>query len=742
MSDVLAGRLRDRYRVFGFAGEGLFLVSERDTQFFEGAVFADLGSALREPVQRERVVDELAARYSPAMVYYALDAMRRRGVLTDGPATGGPSVFFDEADRDPHLSRERLRSARIMVTTLLGDDAPSDAAASTAATVAVIGEFGVDVREGTTPDVGEVQVVLTTDYLHPALADVGRANREAGRAWLIARVTGADLWVGPLFAPDGACYACLTARLGRNRPIERYLARHLGAGLAGSTAFTPAHPSLVAGLVGTEVVGWLTAPVSHITGPLRVLTLNPVATTVHEVLRRPQCGCCGDPALQQRRMTEPVRLDEAEPTAGMTLTQLRRFVDPLTGIVARVLPAPTGTPTLTTYTAYFGFGGEAADLHALRNSSISQGAGVGMSAEAAEFLALSEALERHCGVAAGDEPFIRARYCDLDPDSVVDPMASMLYSQRQYAERDLINAEGAAFNLVPQPFDPAAEIEWTAAWSLSRSRFRLLPTSMLFYFQHQPPGGPYCWADSNGCAAGRSLGDAVRRGLLELIERDGVAIWWYNRLRRPAIDLTAVEDEDVQHLVAAYAGIGRDLWALDLTSDLGVPICAAVSRRRDGPSEDIVLGFGADLDPVAAVRHALFEVTHILPAVLPENRLEDGDYPYSEPAQKRWWHNATLDSEPYLRPAHGEVARWRRRRSTDRELADLRGRVERAGHEILVLDQTRPDVGLPVAKVIAPGLRHFWARYAPGRLYDVPVAQGWLDGPYTEDELNPIAMFL
>ena len=44
--------------------------------------------------------------------------------------------------------------------------------------------------------------------------------------------------------------------------------------------------------------------------------------------------------------------------------------------------------------------------------------------------------------------------------------------------------------------------------------------------------------------------------------------------------------------------------------------------------------------------------------------------------------------------------------------------------EFLVLDQTRPDIGMPVARVIVPGMRHFWARFAPGRLYDVPVGMG------------------
>ena len=86
---------------------------------------------------------------------------------------------------------------------------------------------------------------------------------------------------------------------------------------------------------------------------------------------------------------------------------------------------------------------------------------------------------------------------------------------------------------------------------------------------------------------------------------------------------------------------------------------------------------------------------------------------------------------PSTRPVDllDEVLRWQ-------------ARLEHHGLEMLILDQTRPDVGLPVVKVIVPGLRHWWARFAPGRLYDVPVQLGWLAAPRAEDELNPVAMFL
>jgi ribosomal protein S12 methylthiotransferase accessory factor len=73
---------------------------------------------------------------------------------------------------------------------------------------------------------------------------------------------------------------------------------------------------------------------------------------------------------------------------------------------------------------------------------------------------------------------------------------------------------------------------------------------------------------------------------------------------------------------------------------------------------------------------------------------------------------------------------------------NVQRRLEAAGLEILVLDQTRPDIGLPVVKVIVPGMRSVWARFAPGRLFDVPVRLGRLTEPTAYDQLNPLPMFM
>jgi ribosomal protein S12 methylthiotransferase accessory factor len=58
------------------------------------------------------------------------------------------------------------------------------------------------------------------------------------------------------------------------------------------------------------------------------------------------------------------------------------------------------------------------------------------------------------------------------------------------------------------------------------------------------------------------------------------------------------------------------------------------------------------------------------------------------------------------------------------------------GLETLVLDQTRPDVGLRVVKVIVPGLRPHRPRFGPGRLYEVPVKLGWRAAALAEEEMD------
>src|SRR5690606_21015858 len=119
-------------------------------------------------------------------------------------------------------------------------------------------------------------------------------------------------------------------------------------------------------------------------------------------------------------------------------------------------------------------------------------------------------------------------------------------------------------------------------------------------------------------------------------------------------------------------------------------------------------------------------------------------YAYSDTNAIRWWRTANARNQPYLLPNPSLEALRKYdypTADTDDQLVDLMTCVLKAqalALETLVLDQTRPDVGVHVVKVVVPGIRHFWARFDRGRLYDVPINLGRLPRPLKEEDLNPV----
>ena len=323
----------------------------------------------------------------------------------------------------------------------------------------------------------------------------------------------------------------------------------------------------------------------------------------------------------------------------------------------------------------------------------------------------------------------------------------MLFSEKQYRERDDWNARGSRFDVVPAPFDPEALMEWTPVWSLTRQAARYLPTAYCFFDYPQDHDAATCWSCSNGNAAGNTREEAILQGFLELVERDSVALWWYNRVRRPAVDLDSFGEPYLGEVRTFLRQLKRDLWALDLTSDLGVPAFAAATRRTDGAAEQILFGFGAHLDARVALLRAVTEMNQMLGHVLHAKDDDPIGAHITDRDTLHWLRTATIANQPYLVPLDDPprtAASYPPCRTDDLkdDVLACQALVEKQGLEMLVLDQTRPEIGLPVVKVIVPGMRHFWPRFAPGRLYDVPVQLGWLTQPTTEEQLNPIPMFL
>ncbi|MCT2581985.1 TOMM precursor leader peptide-binding protein [Actinophytocola gossypii] len=603
----------------------------------------------------------------------------------------------------------------------------------------------------------DLPVVLCDDYLNPCLGEMSEALRVAGIPWLLAKPAGAQVWIGPFFEPaTTGCWYCLANRLQQHRLAESCAVDELGR--PGPIQAPIASVSPLAGaamdLVVLEATKWLAG--QRYVGQRSVWVMDSVdlSSRHHELRGRPQCEHCGDPDLVRHQARRPVVLGSRPKAPGgshramtpeETLARYRHLVSPVAGVVKEIHRDRRGPALFNSYRSGQNAAQGTRSLDTLRATLRMENGGKGVTALEAEVGALCEAVERYSGTYQGDEQRIRGSLRSLG-DSAIDPSTCQLFHDRQYRDRTGWNTTHSAFQHVCDPFDDEAELDWTPVWSMTGQTHRLLPTGMLYFGTPVESGPRFVQADSNGNAAGSSLEDATLQAMLELVERDAVALWWYNRTPMPGIDLGAFRDPWVDEVLAAYAGVGRAVWVLDVTSDLGIPAMAAVSGRTDGEREDIMFGFGAHLDPRVALRRALTELNQLMPAMVAKG---DGDrYECDDPDAVRWWREATVANQPYLLPDPAVPARtpadWSRPPSAD--LYDDVRRVHDAiagqGMEVLVLDQTRPDVGLPVVKVVVPGMRHFWARFGPGRLYDVPVRLGRLTEPTPYTELNPYPMFM
>ncbi|HET7460516.1 MAG TPA: TOMM precursor leader peptide-binding protein, partial [Longimicrobium sp.] len=754
LMDLTRPTLRAHFRAEVMDERHVLLLSETGDHLLTGEVYARLAPLLDGTRSTAQLVREARERATPAEVHYAVDRLSSRGYLREAaPGIPAPAqAFWDALGADPAATAARLESATATVHAL--------GSAGGAAVGGALRALGVRVRARGGAD---LEVVLVDDYLHPGLAAVNRRALRRDVPWLLARPAGLAPWIGPLFVPgETACWRCLARRLEGNRAVAGLVRR--SRGLA-EPVFPPA-PALeatagaAAQLVAAQAARWLALGRGDpLTGALAVLDPLGLSITHHPLRRRPQCPECGSGGA--RREPEPVVLrpcparysresGHRAQAPAQTLERLAHLVSPITGVVAGLARAvPESAALVPVYAAGRNTAKATDDLHFLRNNFRGQSGGKGVTDAQARASALCEAIERHCGVFEGDEPRRRATLVELG-EAAVHPNASMLFSDAQYATRDAWNARhGKSYQWVPHRFDPDRPVEWSPLWSMGGECWRYLPTALCYYGYPLATAERFGWADSNGCAAGNTREEAILQGFLELVERDAVAVWWYNRLRRPAVELESFDDPYFAAVRGYYRSLGRELWALDLTADLGIPVFAAVSGRTGGHPPDLTLGFGAHLDPAIALQRAVTEANQFLPVVLPRHADPPGPFGTEDDEALAWLGGSTLANRPYLAPDPDLPARRAQDFAAAPDAAgDIADQVRRCvalaaarGMDTLVLDQGRADVELAVVKVVVPGLRHFWARYAPGRLYDVPVRLGWLPAPLAEDQLNPVPVF-
>jgi oxazoline/thiazoline synthase len=724
------------FTVYVLPPDAVCLYSEDRKFFLHGELYCALADAIGKGGQSlQQLVNGLSKRFPPAQIEEALKRLIERRYIVEASPTSASVVagYWASLGLPPGMAEQNLANCRVRVESIDVSGATEFAQA--------LSDFGVNL----TKRAADLTVTLTNDYLERRLAELNKQRVSDRTPWLIVQPSGAFPLVGPIFNPDsGPCWTCLFDRMIRNREVKGFLER----GSARAVAVSPlARQPLGQGAIQFSALEVAKAIATGFRTDLNdhIVSHDLLGSTVvkHYVAKRPQCPTCGSKKLRDpRRSPAPVELGAGARlmmTSGgyrtvssrSTVARFRKHVSPLTGVVTRLERIEADLPMNTNFFAGHNFSGPALTVDALRSGLTGGSFGKGSTAEQGEASALMEAIERYSGIFQGDEIRTPKRFTDFSPAEAIHPNDVLLFSDAQYQAPE---NEPPDSHPVPPLFDPSARMEWSPAWSLRDQCFRYLPTSLMYFFYGSDRPGYQ--ADSNGCAAGNTREEAIVQGFLELVERDSYAIWWYNRVQREEVDLARFNDSYVHDLRSQLADSGRRLWVLDITSDLGVPTYVAMTHWMQNGHENIEFGSGAHFDSRIALLRALTELNQFLSIGLMgggsgEKPSLDGTTPLR------------LRDNPFLVPS-GRGAAPPETGAKFGPLENTRHQAEacveiarRAGLDFLVLDQTRADVEVPVVRVIVPGLRHFYRRFAPGRLYDVPVKLGLREHPTPEGDLTP-----
>ena len=724
----------------------VLVVSETFNTLLRGRLYCDIIPLMDGSNTVDQIVQALQSEHGFPNVLSAMVSLSESGyvVSAEHGLDRRRAGFWSTLGASPRWVEQRIREVKVSID---GDNG---------ALAERLAKTGVEISGGNS----SLAVYVRPDYLAEDLAEVNRRHLDLGLPWMVVRPQGIEPLFGPVFPGNatGPCWCCLAHRLSSHHEVHNFLRSVAGK----RNAFIPFAAERFAlesvnGLVAGEIAKWIVldenAALHRNAVTVNTRTLD---VTRHWVMRRPQCSACGDENLHRSdRQPLPVTLQSSPKSFSnsggtrtvapeVTLARYRHLVSPVSGVVSWLSRTTDETDTwLHVYWAGSNFGLRNQSLSTLRRSLRSKSAGKGSTKEQSQASALCEAVERYSGAAHGSEIRKRTSFSRLaKDDGAIHPNDVQLFSSSQLDNASSINKQGHPYNVVPSRFDDDAEVEWTPVWSFTQRRHRYLPTSMLYSMSAEQRGPLDLFADSNGCAAGNSIEEAILQGFLELVERDAFAIWWYNQLQVPSVDLESFGDEYLSTASKYYADYEREVWLLDVTSDFAIPSFVAVSRRHNSQSENIIYGAGAHFDPRIAALRALCELNQCL-TWLPRSSVRDGRPQIDDPLALQWWKTGRLDDCPWLAPAPGSPKRkfsdYVSTATTDlrEDVENCRNAVESKGLEFLVLDQTRPDIGMPVVRVIVPGMRHFWARFAPGRLYDVPVEMELQDRRLDEVELNP-----
>ena len=429
------------------------------------------------------------------------------------------------------------------------------------------------------------------------------------------------------------------------------------------------------------------------------------------------------------------------------------------GLVSRTaeLAQAPGEPAFSIWTGFLGdlsapLRSQTTWNHRVESGNI-DGAGGAIDADLARHIAIVESLERYSSCSWEAEELIWDTPAGLG-EAAIGPERWPACSPAELADPQC--------GLIPS--DPRIPLRWVRGWSLTRGREVFVPAVLVYLkLPVRSPSERFINMVSTGTAAHSDLREAVLGGLLEVVERDAIALTWLQRLRLPEV---VVDPDALGPEAAEYHRVGTSteltVHLRDATTDYGIPILYAVQTSEVDTELAQVVAATCDLDPQRALAKIHRELVSLRIALRSHARsprakevtgqdmtVVGGALADAAPSMRHVFDFLLEDPRPTRRLA--DVGRPELRSTSEPSagsaadpLARVVSALERAGSEAVVVDITTDEarqVGMHVVKALVPeavplSFSHHARYLATPRLYEAPRAMGLT--AHDEAGINPV----
>ncbi|WP_238525282.1 YcaO-like family protein [Cutibacterium acnes] len=309
-------------------------------------------------------------------------------------------------------------------------------------------------------------------------------------------------------------------------------------------------------------------------------------------------------------------------------------------------------------------------------------------------------------------------------------------------------------------YDPGVPIRWVRGWSLTSGHQVWVPAIAVYlHLPYLNDSERFIRSVSTGCAVHESMRKAVLNGLLEVVERDAIALTWLHELPLPRIAASEAGEFPPEALASwkSYRDYGIETHLFDATTDFGIPVIFALQISDQDDDIAQLVGAASALEPAEALTKVFREMASIRIALRAFLAQSTSIKIYPDVANVTG--GAALMGQRAYRDAFSFLLNSERETSPSRmpnllelnddPLREMIIRIRLAGAEVIAVDITTDrarSVGARVVKVLVPeavplSFVHRERYLDTPRLISAPNSMGYLvdTAPTFNRNIQPFA---